>query len=262
VPGAFSLLTWNVNSIRARLDHVLTYLDEHTPDIACLQEVKIEENLFPRVPFMELGYEVHLHCSKGYAGVCTLTREAATEVRAGFGSGPADPHRRLLATLVGGVWVFNLYAPNGTAVGSDAFAYKLDWFRRLRAELDRTMDPSGAVILCGDFNVAPDARDVWDVAAMQGGTHFTSDEHAALREVLAFGLDDCFRRHEDGGGHFTWFDYRAAAWERREGLRIDLVLATAPLAARCTHVVQDLAPRAWDGPSDHVPVRARFAAGG
>lgn len=256
--GPFSLLTWNVNSIRMRLDPTLTYIDEHEPDIVCLQETKVEDQLFPRVPFMELGYTVTCHGSKGYAGVVTLTRQKPSEVHRGFREGPEDEAPRIVSLVVDGVRIYNLYVPNGQAVGSEAFQYKLAWLERLRAELDATCKPDEPVLLCGDFNIAPDERDVYSVEAMTGHTHFTDAEHGALDHLKAFGLHDCFRKHHDEGGQFTWFDYRGAAFERGAGLRIDHVYVTAPLYERCEEVVQDLEPRGWDKASDHAPVRARF----
>lgn len=260
--AAFTLMTWNVNSIRARLDNVLAYLDDHQPDVACLQETKVEDPLFPKVPFMELGYQIALNGTKGYAGVATLIKSRKPEqVQLGFADGPSDKHPRILACTYAGVRIYNLYVPNGTAVGSDAFTYKLEWLARLRAELDAKFTADDPVILCGDFNIARDERDVWSVEAMIGHTHFTAVEHQALDALEQFGLRDCFRKHDQEPGRFTWFDYRDAAWERRHGLRIDYVYATTPVYDRCTKVVHDWEPREWDVPSDHVPVIASFAAG-
>lgn len=258
MPTPFSLVTWNVNSVRARLDNVLTYLDEVDPDVVCLQETKVEDKLFPRVPFMELGYEVHLNGTKGYAGVATLTKSEAKDVRSGFSVGEDDKHPRILNLEVGGVRIYNLYVPNGTSLESEAFAYKLAWFEQLRAELDELWESEQEVLLVGDFNVAPDERDVWDPAALEGGTHFTPEEHAALAKLLDFGLRDCFRKHVEEGGHYTWFDYRNASWERGHGLRIDHLYASAPLYARNVEVRHDAEPRGWESPSDHLPVYARF----
>lgn len=258
MPG-FSLMTWNVNSVRARLDNVLAYLDDHQPDVACLQETKVEDALFPRVPFMELGYQVSLHGTKGYAGVATLTKGKPEQVQLGFATGKPDKHPRILALTYRGVRIYNLYVPNGTALDSDAFTYKLEWLGRLRDELDAELSASDSVILCGDFNIARDERDVWSVEAMAGGTHFTPAEHEALDRLEGFGLRDCFRKFDQEPGRFTWFDYRDAAFERRHGLRIDYVYASAPVWERCTGVVHDWEPRSWDTPSDHVPVTATFA---
>lgn len=257
--ASFSLMTWNVNSVRARLDHVLTYLDEHEPDVVCLQETKVEDRLFPRVPFMELGYQVALNGTKGYAGVATLVKGAKPEdVQCGFAEGPADKHRRILACTYEGVRIYNLYVPNGTALGSEAFTYKLDWLARLRGELDARFSAEDQVILCGDFNIARDERDVWSVASMKGGTHFTPEEHAALDALEGFGLRDCFRKFDEEPGRFTWFDYRDGSWEKKKGMRIDYVYASAPCYERCTEVVHDWEPRDWDTPSDHVPVVAKI----
>lgn len=252
-------MSWNVNSIRARLDHVLTYLYDHAPDVVCLQETKVEDKLFPRVPFMELGYQVHLHGGRALAGVATLTKAKPDEVRAGFAAGEPDRHPRVLVVRVDGVRIYNLYVPNGTELGSDAFSYKLEWLRRLRAELDATLTPSEPLVIVGDFNIAPDARDVYDPERFVGRLLFTDEEHEVLRNLLAFGLEDCFRRHVSEGGHYTWYDYRTNGFEIGEGLRIDHVYATAPMAERCLEVIHDPKPRSWDVPSDHLPVVARFS---
>jgi exodeoxyribonuclease III len=255
----FSITTWNVNSIRARLDHVATYLADHEPDIVCLQETKVEDALFPRVPFLELGYTVTQHGSKAMAGIATLTKVEPEEVHRGFREGSADRHARVLSLRVDGVRVYNLYCPNGTEVGSDAYRYKLDWFARLRAELDAHCDPGDPVVVVGDFNVAPDDRDLWDPRGYRDRLLVTAQERAALRTLLDFGLVDCFRERCGEPGHFTWFDYRTGGFGRNEGMRIDHVYATRALADRCTSVIHDGEPRRWDTPSDHVPVTARFA---
>lgn len=258
MPAPFSLLSWNVNSVRMRLDHVLTYLADHDPDVVCLQETKVEDKLFPRVPFMELGYTVHTHGSKGYAGVATMTKQRPSQVVTGFRDGERDKHCRILDVVVDGVRIYNLYVPNGTEIGSEAFAYKLGWIRRLRAELDAHERPDGDVILVGDFNIAPDDRDVYDADGLRGSLHCTPQERAALTELLEFGLADCFRCLEAGAGHYTWYDYRNNGFERGLGMRIDHVYATRSLQQRCTSVVHDSEPRGWESPSDHVPVTARF----
>lgn len=256
--GAFTITSWNVNSIRARLDHVLTYLADHEPDVVCLQETKVEDALFPRVPFLELGYVPHVYGSKGLAGVATFTRGPAGVVQRGFIDGEPEPHCRRLAVQWNGVWIYNLYCPNGTELGSEAFAYKLAWFARLRAELDVHRRPDEAILLVGDFNVVPEPRDVWDPAGLEGRLLFTAEERAALAHVAAFGFHDCFRRLEPGAGHYSWYDYRTNGFQRNEGMRIDHVYATSRLADRCTSVIHDPEPRGWDVPSDHLPVVARF----
>lgn len=255
----FTLLTWNINGIRARLDGVLTYLAEREPDVVCLQEIKCEEKVFPRVPFMELGYQVALNGAKGYAGVATLTKGKPDEVIKGFREPPEDSHCRILNVFVYGVRIYNLYVPNGTALGTDAFAYKLQWLERLRLELDANSRADEPLLLCGDFNIAPDARDLVDPASMVGCTHFSAEEHAALARLTGFGLQDCFRKFNSEAGQFTWFDYRAGAFRKNQGMRIDHVYATAPLYERCMSVEHDASPRSQESPSDHIPVLAKFA---
>lgn len=254
-----TVVTWNVNGIRARLDHVLTYVSDNEPDVVCLQETKVANNLFPRVPFMELGYHVSLHGAKGYAGVVTLTKQQPTEFVAGFRNDPPDTACRIANVVVEGIRIYNLYCPNGTKVGTDKFTHKLNWFRRIRAELDASETAQSNVLLVGDFNIAPDARDVWDESKFIGELHYTDEEHAVLNELLAFGLQDCFRKFNDEGGHFTWFDYRAGAFRRKRGMRIDHVYATKPMADRCQSIVHDREPRTWEKPSDHMPVVSTFS---
>lgn len=253
-----SVMSWNVNSIRTRLDHVLTYLYDHEPDVVCLQETKVEDKLFPRVPFMELGYTVSLHGGKALAGVATLTKRKPEAVQRGFAQGDADRHPRVLAVTLGDLRIYNLYVPNGTELGSDAYHYKLAWLRRLRDELDVTWSAERPLVIVGDFNIAPDGRDVYDEPRFVGRLLYTDEEHEALAHFTAFGLEDCFRRHVDEPGHYSWYDYRTNGFERNEGLRIDHVYATASMAERCTGVVHDRKPRGWEVPSDHVPVMARF----
>jgi exodeoxyribonuclease-3 len=208
---------------------------------------------------MELGYQVLLHGGKALCGVATMTKARAEAVHSGFRDAPEDRQPRILQTVVHGVRIYNLYAPNGTELRSDAFAYKLEWFRRLRRELDTHQQASDPVVLVGDFNIGPDDRDVWDPEYFRGRLLFTDEEHAVLGELMGFGLQDCFRRHVSSGGHYSWYDYRTGGFSRGEGLRIDLVLGTASVADRCTQVVHDQTPRGWDVPSDHVPVTATFA---
>ncbi|MBX7081185.1 MAG: exodeoxyribonuclease III [Nannocystaceae bacterium] len=255
---ALTVASWNVNSIRARLDHVATWLADHEPDVLCLQETKVEDALFPKVPFLELGYTVTLHGGRALCGVAVISKRKPSFVHAGFREGEADRNPRILEVVVDDVRLYCLYAPNGTELGSDAFAYKLAWYERLAQQLRHHHRPDEPLALLGDFNVAPDDRDVWDPEAFRGRLLFTDQEHAALQRLLDFGLHDCFRAHESGAGHYSWYDYRTGGFGRNEGLRIDLVLATEVLARRCTAVTHDATPRGWDTPSDHVPVVARF----
>jgi exodeoxyribonuclease-3 len=255
-----TIATWNVNSIRARLDHVSTWIADHEPDVLCLQETKVEDKVFPKVPFLELGYTVTLHGGRALCGVATISKRPPTEVVMGFRDEPADKFPRILECVVDGIRIFNLYAPNGTQVGSEAFTYKLEWFERLRAQLDRHCRAEDPILLVGDFNVAPDERDVWDPAYMAGRLQFTPDEHRVLGELCGFGLHDGFRKHTAEGGHYTWFDYRTNGFARNEGLRIDLALASRGLVDRVVAVKHDHVPRSWDVPSDHAPVVVTLAS--
>ncbi len=248
------IASWNVNSIRARLDHVLTWLADNEPDVLCLQETKVEDALFPRVPFLELGYRASLHGGRALAGVATLSKLPPSSSRVGFTEPPADRHPRILEVEIARIHLYNLYAPNGTEVGSDAFDYKLEWFARLRDELAARHTPTDQVLLVGDFNVAPDARDVWDAAYFAGRLQFTDAEHAALGRLVDWGMRDVYRELHPEGGRYSWFDYRTGGFSRNEGMRIDLALASEGLAARCRSVDYDDGPRGWETPSDHVPL--------
>ena len=255
---ALKILTWNVNSVRARLDLLLGYLEDVEPDIVCLQETKVQNNLFPRVPFMEMGYDVQLHGTKGYAGVATLSRKKVDNVQFGFREAPADRHPRILALDVAGVRLYNVYVPNGTALDSDAYPYKLEWYGRLRSEIESVLSSGTEVVICGDFNVIPDDRDVWDPAAWDGQLQCTEDERKALKALQGQELRDCFRKHSEEGGVYSYFDYQRNCWPLRHGIRIDHFYASPGMYAACTQVVHDLEPRGWEGTSDHVPVWATF----
>lgn len=257
---AFRILTWNVNSVRARLDLILEYLEDKNPEVVCLQETKVQNNLFPRVPFMEMGYEVELHGSKGYAGVATLSRSKYDRVQSGFATEPKDRHCRILAVDLGKTRIYNLYAPNGTALDSDNYPYKLQWYAQLRREVQALFEQEQSVILCGDFNIIPDDRDVWDPKAWEGSLQCSAPEREALQDLKGTELQDCFRRLSDEAGVYSYFDYQRQAWPRRHGIRIDHFYATQDLAQRCHQVEHDLEARGWEGTSDHVPVIAHFSA--
>jgi exodeoxyribonuclease-3 len=256
--GELTITTWNVNSIRARLDHVSEYLAEHEPDIVCLQETKVEDALFPKVPFLELGYNVTIHGGRALCGVATMTKSKPESAQSGFLDGDSDRHPRILNVLVDGVRVYNLYVPNGTSLGTEPFEFKLAWLERLREEIETHYKPGEDIVVVGDFNIALDDRDVYDPEALRGKMLFTDDEKSRLQAILDFGFTDCFRKHESEGGHYTWFDYRTQGFERNQGFRIDHVYATASMAERCVKVVHDPKPRGWDVPSDHLPVTATF----
>jgi exodeoxyribonuclease-3 len=256
------IATWNVNSIRARLPHVLRWLGDQRPDALCLQELKVADEEFPREEVEAAGYRCAVAGQKTYNGVAILSLEEPRDVVVGLahlpGGHPLNTQRRLLASTIGGVRVISAYLPNGEAVGSEKFAFKLDFFRELREYLGRELSSGRPLCLCGDFNVAPEPIDVYDPPAWEGQVLFSGQERAALAEVRALGFEDCFRRHHAEGGRYSWWDYRMKAFQRKMGLRIDHIWATAPFAGRCTASDIDVEPRRWGRPSDHAPVWAEF----
>lgn len=248
------LATWNVNSIRARLPRVLDWLDVWKPDLLCVQEIKVVDEAFPHDEFAERGYEVHSFGQKTYNGVALIGRAAPDEVTRALSSDPPEADRRVIAGRYGDLWIYNLYVPNGTELGSDRFSYKLEWYRRLRRTLEERHDPQDKVLLCGDFNVVPEDRDAHDPDRWRGRLLFTDEEVAALRSLQDWGLADAFRLKQEEGGHFTWWDYRAGAFHRGWGLRIDLILVTKPLETTVESVQIDRESRKGAKPSDHAAV--------
>jgi exodeoxyribonuclease-3 len=253
------LTTWNVNGIRARLTHVIDFLRDEAPDVLCLQETKVLDDGFPREPLEDEGYNIECFGQKSYNGLAVLSRQPVENVVRNLPDDPSDAERRVLGCNIGDLMLLGLYVPNGQEVGSERYHHKLDWLRRLRAFLDTSYATSEQVALCGDFNVTFDDKDVHDPAAYRERILCSSDERKALRSVLAFGLQDLLRAHHPEGGIWTWWDYQAGMAQKDQGLRIDYVLATPPLAERCTGVVVHKDLRTRKAPSDHVPVSAIFA---
>jgi len=248
------LATWNVNSIRAREERVLRWLGKHQPDVLCLQELKVTDDAFPLLPVQSLGYRAALHGQKTYNGVAVLSKVEPADVERGFHDGGDEEQARLVAARVGSVHVVSAYVPNGQEVGSEKWGYKLDWLKRLRDWLDRRFAKSDLVALCGDFNVAPEARDVHDPAEWEPSVLFHPEGRAALENVRGWGLVDAFRLHNQGPGFYTWWDYRMLAFPKGRGLRIDHVFLSGALAARCTAARIDRDERKGKQPSDHAPV--------
>ncbi len=253
------LASWNVNSIRARQQRVLTWLEEHQPDVVCLQETKVPDEQFPVAELQALGYGAAIHGQRGYNGVAILARQPLHDVRIGFGDGGDDTQSRLIAATVDGVRVMCVYVPNGQSLGSDKFAYKLEWLARLRRYLESTSEPSAPLVLCGDFNVAPDDRDCYDPVGWAGKIHCSDEERQALAQLVEWGLCDTLRKHHDQAGMYSWWDYRMLAFAKGRGLRIDMIYVTEPLAARCTEAAIDRQARKGKLPSDHAPILATFA---
>ena len=261
---AMRIVTWNVNSLKARLARVEAWIAAVEPDVLCLQETKMADEAFPHGVFAALGYESAHHGEGRWNGVAVISRVGLDDVRPGFADGreDPDPDARILWATCGGVRVASCYVPNGREVGHDHWHYKLDWLGRLRDDLDANTDlAADPVVVVGDFNVAPDDRDVWDPAAFTGATHVTPEERAAVQRLVDLGLVDVFRQRHDAGGLFSWWDYRDLAFPKGRGMRIDLVLASPPAAAALGFVVVDRNERKGEKPSDHAPVVADFTLG-
>lgn len=246
------IVTWNVNSLNARAEHVAAYLDLHAPDVLCLQELKLPDERVPRALFEERGYHLETHGQPTWNGVAIAAREPLSDVHRGLPGGDEGQARLLAATCLG-LRIVNLYCPQGQAVDSPKFAYKLAFFERLRGWLDEVADPGGDLLLTGDLNIAPDPEDVWSVEEMRDQVSFHPLEHAAWRRLLDFGLVDGARPFLPGGT-FTFWDYRAGSFRRKRGMRIDHFLVTAGVARRAAGAEVHAEERARDKPSDHAPV--------
>lgn len=251
------IASWNVNSVRARLDRVIGWVHARRPDVLCLQETKTNDEEFPADAFRDLGYQCTLYGQRTYNGVALLSKLPVTEVVRGFGDD--DPACRFIAGRVGGVLVASVYVPNGQAVGSDKFAYKLAWLGRWRAWLDAHANRGDLMAFCGDYNIAPDDRDVHDPSAWKDQVLCHPAERDGLARIVDFGLEDVFRRLHPEPGLYSWWDYRQLAFPKNRGLRIDYVLASARLAASCTSAFIDREARKGKLPSDHAPVVTEFA---
>jgi exodeoxyribonuclease-3 len=254
------IATWNVNSLRVRMEHLGRWLAEHAVDAIALQELKLADEQFPRADIEAMGLHAAYYGQKTYNGVAIVSRGAPAEVSTGI-PGDADPQRRVIAATVGPIRLVNVYVPNGQAVGSEKYTYKLAWLERLRAYLAALLEQHEYLLVAGDFNIAPEDRDVHDPAAWEGSVHVSELEREALGRIAALGLEDVFRRFEQPTNAWSWWDYRMNAFRRDRGLRIDLMLASAALAARCTACAIDRTPRTWERPSDHAPVTATFDIG-
>lgn len=252
------LATWNINSIRAREERLLAWLDRHEPDVLCLQELKVEEQAFPFAAVEQAGYVASVFGQKTYNGVAILSRSEPTDVMHGMGDGVDDPQARLIAATIDGVRIVCVYVPNGKVVGDPKYAYKLDWLDRLRRHLDGRYDRDDNLIVCGDTNVAVDDKDVANPDAWADSVLCHDDARSAFADLCAWGLIDVFRQHHPDGGIYSWWDYRRLGFPKNDGLRIDHILATAGLAEHCTSATIDRDERKGSKPSDHAPVIAEF----
>jgi exodeoxyribonuclease-3 len=254
------IATWNVNSLRVRMEHLGRWLAANAVDAIALQELKLADEHFPRTEFDAMGLSAVCYGRKTYNGVAIIAQRTPEAVATGI-PGHADPQRRVIAATLGPIRLVNVYVPNGQAVGSEKYTYKLAWLERLRAYLAELLAAHENLLVVGDFNIAPEDRDVHDPAAWEGSVHVSAPEREALARIASLGLTDLFRRFEQPKNAWSWWDYRMNAFRRDHGLRIDLMLASKALAGRCTACTIDRAPRTWERPSDHVPVTATFDIG-
>ena len=251
--------TWNVNSIRARRQHVVDWLGAARPDVRCLQELKAGEDEFPLDEVERLGFEAAIFGQKTYNGVAIVSRYPLTNVVYGLDDGEEDPQARLISAAVEDVNILSAYFPNGGEVGSDKFDYKLRWMGRLREALERRFDPTtDQVALCGDFNVAPSDDDIGRPADWRSSVLACDAVRDALAQVASFGLDDVVRPFHPDGGVYSWWDYRGRGFERGNGLRIDHIYCTPKLASRTIGAIIDRQERGRKSPSDHAPVMVEF----
>ena len=256
------IASWNVNSVRTRLGHVLGWLDRNCIDLLALQETKVDDPLFPLEPFEERGYHISIHGQKSYNGVALISRQPLEDVRCGFtGELPDDAdaetlskQKRVISALVDGIRVVNLYVPNGSSLESEKYSYKLSWMGCLERYLRAAETRDEPLCVVGDFNIGPEARDLHDPKRLTGGIMASDVEREALRQALGSNLSDAFRLFEPGSGHWSWWDYRSGAWNRDSGWRIDHIYLSSDLQDLARSCCIDKEERGRDQPSDHAPV--------
>ena len=253
------IATWNVNSLKVRLSHVLDWLATNQPDVLCLQETKQEDGQFPLAALQQAGYQAVFSGQKTYNGVAIISKLAAIEVVYGLPDF-ADEQRRLIAATIQGVRVICIYVPNGQSVDSDKYRYKLAWLAALQEWLKRELLHYPKLALLGDYNIAPEDRDVYDPKLWVGNVLVSEPERAAFHALGQLGLHDSFRLFEQPEKSYSWWDYRMMAFRRNMGLRIDHILLSTPLVQGCTGCIIDRAPRKLERPSDHTPVMAELAS--
>ncbi|MGB4466758.1 MAG: exodeoxyribonuclease III [Azovibrio sp.] len=251
------IASWNVNSLKVRLPHLLDWLASQQPDVLCLQETKLEDHNFPRARIEAAGYQVACSGQKTYNGVALLAKAPIEDVSCGNPLFP-DEQKRLISGTVDGVRVISAYMPNGQEVGCDKYDYKLRWLDALARWLEGELMSHPQLALCGDYNIAPDDRDVHDPERWKDCILVSGPERTAFQRLLALGLSDSFRRFEQPEKTFSWWDYRRLGFQKNEGLRIDHILLSHPLAEQCSAAGIDRAPRKLERPSDHAPVWAEI----
>src|SRR5580704_3288521 len=252
------IATWNISSVRRRLPLVIDWLAAHQPDVLCLQETKVQDHEFPLEDFRNAGYHATFRGMKGYNGVATLSRSEPELVRHGLCEGPDSEDVRIVETVVAGIPIVNTYVPQGYKVGTDKFVFKLEWFHRVRRYFKERLDPAKPAIWLGDLNVAPEPIDVYHPDRRVNDPDFHSDAREAYRHAADWGFIDAFRKLHPDRVQYTYWDYFRNAFGHNWGWRIDHILATAPLAARCRAIDVDLETRRAPGASDHAAVWAEF----
>lgn len=258
------IASWNVNSIRIRLEQVLSWLQQNPVDVLCLQETKVVDADFPHSPLTELGYQVYFSGQKAYNGVALISRQPLTEVSTGFTpflpqtAPELDEQKRVITGVIAQIRIVNLYVPNGSAVGSEKYAYKLQWLAILKEYLQVLLKSQPAICVCGDFNIALEAIDIHDKVNPENHIMASEPERQALRDILALGFADAFRKFTSEGGHYTWWDYRTAAFRRNLGWRIDHHYLTPALYEQAKSCTIDVTPRKLPQPSDHTPIIVEF----
>lgn len=253
------IATWNINSIKSRIDHVLKWCEVNQPDVLCLQETKCVDEKFPGKRFNAIGYPHIEHLGeRAYNGVAIVSKLPLSNVQKNLPDDNKSAQSRLIAATIGGFRLVNVYGPHGTRQGTEKYTFKLEWIRRLRQYLDSQFKTGDDVVLCGDLNVAPHELDVWSVPAWRDKLHFTKPERDAIQELKKWGFVDLFRQINDDAKEFSWWSNFRHDFEKDRGLRIDHIWASARLAERCTDCWIDKDPRGWEHPSDHAPVVAEF----
>jgi len=252
------IATWNVNSIRTRLNRVTDWLERVSPDILCLQELKMTDDKFPVDQFTSIGYRCAVHGQKTYNGVAILSKSDPEDIKKGLDDSELDAQSRLISAVVDDIHVFSAYFPNGSEVGSDKYEYKLKWIARLSEYLKTHYSPDDRIFVCGDVNVARDDRDVENPDKWKDSVLCHPTAREAFENLLEWGLTDVFRARHDVGGMYSWWDYRMLSFPKNDGLRIDYVLATKSLAEKCLRAQIDRNERKGNKPSDHAPVIGEF----
>ncbi len=258
------IASWNVNSVRSRQQHLLDWLTKNPVDVLCLQETKVVDEHFPRKPFEDAGYHLYISGQKSYNGVALLSREPLTDVKIGFGeivgeeleelTANFDEQKRVITGVINNIRIVNLYVPNGSTVGSEKYDYKLNWLKVLKTYLEILKSKTPEFCVCGDFNIALEAIDIYSSKVKETDIMASPAERSALQEVLDIGLQDVFRKFTPEGGHYSWWDYRTGAFRHNRGWRIDHHYLTPKLYEKAISCAIDTEPRTWEKPSDHAPV--------